>query len=187
LNAHRLFLNGEERRRWQNPEAILNSVNVKTGLTFVDVGCGGGFFALPAARIVGKSGAVYGLDSDYEAIGKLKEKSAKEGLVNLKLRIGLAEETVFCDSCADIVFFGIVLHDFRNPTKVLSNAKRMLKPAGRLIDLDWKKEPMRLGPPLHIRFSEEQACKLIVSAGFEIEEVKRGELYHYIIVATPRT
>jgi ubiquinone/menaquinone biosynthesis C-methylase UbiE len=180
------FDNEKERRKWQNPEAILVDVGVKTRLTFVDVGCGDGFFALPAARLVGNEGRVYGLDADSQAVATLKEKAAKERLENFWPKVGIAEETVFCDSCADIVFFGIVLHDFKDPNKVLSNAKKMLKPTGRLIDLDWKKEPMRLGPPLQIRFNEEEASNLIVKAGFKIDEIREEGLYHYIIVATPK-
>jgi len=119
----------------------------------------------------------------------LKEKAAKERLRNLKLKTGMAEETVFCDLCADIVFFGIVLHDFDDPNKVLSNAKKMLKPTGRLVDLDWKKKPRQLGPlgpPSQIRFDEKKASALIKSAGFSIDETKEEGLYHYMIIATPK-
>jgi ubiquinone/menaquinone biosynthesis C-methylase UbiE len=185
LHSHRFFNDEKERRKWQNPEAILVEVGVRTGLKFVDLGCGDGFFALSAARLVGNEGRVYGLDVDSQAIERLKEKASKEGLKNLTLKVGMAEEKVFCDSCADIVFFGIVLHDFRDPIKVLANAKRMLKPTGRLIDLDWKKEPMHLGPPLQIKFSEEKASDLIIAAGFKTDEIRKEGLYHYIIVATP--
>jgi ubiquinone/menaquinone biosynthesis C-methylase UbiE len=185
LHTHRFFNDEKERRKWQNPDAILVNVGVKSGLKFVDVGCGDGFFAVPAARLVGNIGKVYGVDADPEAIGRLKEKAAKERLRNLSLKVGMAEETVFCDVCADVVFFGIVLHDFRDPSKVLSNAKRMLKPTGRLIDLDWKKEPMQLGPPLQIRFSEEKASNLIEAAGFKIDNIKEEGPHHYIMLATP--
>ena len=102
---------------------------------------------------------------------------------NLYVTVGEAEETVLCEGCADIVFFGIDLHDFRDPEKVLMNAKRMLKHGGMLVDLDWKKEPMPLGPPLRIRFSEEKAAKLIESQGFKVETVKKSGLYHYLIIA----
>lgn len=185
MHAHRLFDDEKERIKWQNPGVILVNVGVKSGLTFVDVGCGDGYFAVPAARLVGNEGKVYGLDADPEAIGSLKEKATKERLRNLEPKVGMAEETFFCDACADVVFFGIVFHDFMDPNKVLSNAKRMLKSTGRLIDLDWKKEPMRLGPPLQIRFSEEKASNLIKAAGFKIDDIKVEGLYHYIIVATP--
>ena len=70
------------------------------------------------------------------------------------METGKAEDLILCDAGADIVFFGIVLHDFENPSKVLANAHSMLKKTGKLIDLDWKQEPMEFGPPLHIRFGE---------------------------------
>ena len=97
--------------------------------------------------------------------------------------MGRGEETILCEGCADIVFFGIVLHDFESASKVLSNAKRMLKHDGRLVDLDWKKKPMDLGPPLRIRFSEEKAAGLIRDAGLKIETVKTDQPYHYVIIA----
>jgi ubiquinone/menaquinone biosynthesis C-methylase UbiE len=145
---------------------------LKPGFTLIDVGCGNGFFALPAARLVGERGKVFGFDANAEAIGMLKKTVMNEGLRNLNLRVGMAEETVLCDACADIVFFGIVLHDFKDDSRVLSNAKRMLKSTGRLVDLDWKKEPMNFGPPLRIRFSEEKAVSLIEAADFKINSVK---------------
>ena len=184
MHVHGFFDDERERRRWQDPEAILAKIGVEAGITFVDVGCGHGFFTLPAARLVGKEGRVYGLDVDSEAIGELKGKVAKEKLRNVKLEVGMAEEMVLCDSCADIVFFGIVLHDFEDPSKVLSNAKKMIKPTGRLVDVDWKKEPMQFGPPSQIRFNEKKASGLIEAAGFCIDEIKKEGLYHYMIIAT---
>lgn len=185
MNAHRSFHDERERRKWQNPEAILVDIGLRSGFTFLDIGCGDGFFALPAARLVGKKGKVYGLDLNDGTIGRLRRKAVKEGLRNLNLSVGEAEETVLCEACADIVFFGIVLHDFKDPAKVLMNAKRMLKPNGRLIDLDWKKESMEFGPPLQIRFSEDEAVSRIEAAGFRIEAVKKAGPYHYIIIAKP--
>jgi ubiquinone/menaquinone biosynthesis C-methylase UbiE len=103
----------------------------------------------------------------------------------LTAKVGAAEETVFCNECADIVFYSIVLHDFRDPAKVLQNARRMVKPAGMLVNLDWKKKPMPFGPPVQIRFSEEQAANLIKQTGFRVESVRDAGRYHYIITAKP--
>ena len=186
MNHRRFYGDETERRKWQNPEAILTAIGLKPGFTFIDVGCGEGFFAIPAAKIVGRKGRVYALDLDEDAITELKKKAAREGLKNLDAVVGGAEDTVFCEACADIVFFGIVLHDFNMPAKVLANAKTMLKPAGRLVDLDWKKEPTGFGPPLQIRFSEEQASNLIREAGFKVEQAEQAGPSHYIIIATHR-
>jgi len=74
-------------------------------------GCGDGFFTLPAARLVGEKGSVYAVDEDSDAVDRLNRKAALEGLTNIRSKAAGAEETVLCEACADIVFFGIVLHD----------------------------------------------------------------------------
>ncbi|MDO8578973.1 MAG: methyltransferase domain-containing protein [Dehalococcoidales bacterium] len=176
----------QERRKWMDPEVILSDLGLKPGLTFVDIGCGAGFFALPAARIVGKTGKVYGLDADARSIAALKEQAAREKLDNLHLTTGRGEETILCEECADFVFFGMDLHDFQDAAKVLENARRMIKPAGRLVNLDWKKVEMRFGPPLEKRFDEQKAKTLIEAAGFSVETISDSGPYHYLITARPK-
>jgi ubiquinone/menaquinone biosynthesis C-methylase UbiE len=178
-------ISDHERRQWQDPEAILSSIGLKSGFTFIDIGCGGGFFALPAARIVGEIGKVYGLDTNADSIASLKEQAIREDLRNLYLTVGRAEETIICKQCADILFIGIALHDFRDASKVLKNARIMVKPTGRLVNLDWKKESMEFGPPLRIRFSAEMASGLIKGAGFTVETIEDSGPYHYLVIAKP--
>lgn len=173
----------EGRRKWQNANAILTEIGLRPGVTFIDVGCGEGFFALPAARLVGAGGRVYGLDVNPQVIERLEERATREGMSNLRLKVGKAEDVVLCEACADFVFFGIVLHDFDEPAKVLANAARMLNPEGRLVDLDWKKKPMEFGPPLQIRFSEKEATHLIEAGGFKVQTAKEIGPYHYLVIA----
>jgi len=174
----------QERRKWQNPENVLAEIGLKPGITFADIGCGQGFFTIPAAKIVGKSGKVYASDISKINIQKLREKVDAAGLTNVIMETGKAEDLILCNACADIVFFGIVLHDFENPSKVLTNAHSMLKKTGKLVDLDWKQEPMEFGPPLHIRFGEEKVKQLLETSGFKVLLTKKSGLYHYIIVAS---
>lgn len=179
------YIDETERRQWQNPEEILNAVGLRPGFIFVDIGCGNGFFAIPAARLVGHGGRVYGLDISSEAIDEIRRKAAAEGLDNVELTIGKAEEATLCHSCADVVFFGNVLHDFQDPAKALANARGMVKPAGKLVDLDWRKTGSPFGPPVSVRFDEATAVGLIESAGFKAETVSRSGAYHYLIIARP--
>jgi len=171
------------RRSWYRPEALLQDLH--GGMVFIDVGCGDGFFSILAAKKVRGKGQVYAVDSDASAIEKLKHKAQAEGLKNIVSRVGSAEETVFCSGCADYVFFSMVLHDFADTTKVLQNARKMIKPTGELIDLDWKKQEMPFGPPLKIRFSQDYASSLIHDACFRIESVISVGNYHYVLTAKP--
>ncbi len=176
-------LDENTRRSWFNPEAILRSIGLGKGMVFIDVGSGDGFFTMLAAQIVGETGKVFTVDIDPSAIERLRQKAVAKGFKNVKAIVAEAEKTVFCEACADVVFYSIVLHDFHDPLMVLKNAKLMLKPSGKLVDLDWKKTSMSFGPPERIRFSEEKALGLVKSAGFKISSVGEAGPYHYVILA----
>jgi len=156
---------------------------LREGLTFVDIGCGEGFFAIVAARMIGASGKVIGVDINEKSITRLRERANSEGLDNLSVFVASAEEADICVACADIVFFGIDLHDFKDARKALKNARRMLKPTGKLVDVDWKKKWMLKGPPASIRFSQEFASRLIQEAGFKIDASEDSGPMHYLIIA----
>ena len=184
MSNHKHF-SGGTMRKWHHPRLNLENIGLRAGMTFIDVGCGYGFFTIPAAKVVGEKGRVYAVDVDAAAIDRLQREAAEKGLKNVIATVGPAEETVFCSKCADIVFYSIVLHDFRDPAEVLQNAKQMLKPTGTLVNIDWKKKFMPIGPPMRIRFSEEQAANLIKQAGFTIASVKDLESGFYIVTAKP--
>ena len=187
MNTHRNwhYIDETTRKEWQNPEAILHTIGLKPGFIFVDAGCGDGFFTLPAARLAGPAGKVYGIDISSQAIDRIQKKAENEGLVNIKLIVGKAEETVPCSACADVVFFGNVLHDFQNPFEVVNNARSIIKPTGKLVNLDWKKTPTDIGPPPAIRFDEATAIRIIESSGFKVETIKESGKYHYLIIGKP--
>jgi ubiquinone/menaquinone biosynthesis C-methylase UbiE len=184
MSGHGNFsLDEATRRSWYNPEAVLSGL--EKGMTFVDVGCGDGFFSLLATKMVGAEGKVYAVDINSSGIEKLQSKAKAEGLTNITAKAGRAEDTVFCNECADVVFFGMDLHDFDDPAKVLQNAKEMIKPTGRLVDLDWKKQDTPMGPPTRIRFSEETVQNMLINAGFCTVSVDEAGPYHYLIVGKP--
>ncbi len=174
----------DDRRKTQDPESILAKAGLRPGMAFVDIGCGQGYFAIPAARLVGTEGKVYGIDLDGEAVEVLEGKALQLGLRNITATVGDAQHTMPCEACADIAFFGICLHDFESPGAVLANARRMLKPGGILADLDWKKiRDDEGGPPYEARLSERKASKLIEGAGFTVESVLDIERRYYLVIA----
>jgi ubiquinone/menaquinone biosynthesis C-methylase UbiE len=171
------------RRSWYNPEQILKDTGLAARMIFVDVGCGEGFFSLLAAKMVGDSGIVYAVDQDADAIERLKTEAKRRNLNNIRVKAAPAEETVFCTACADVVFYSMTLHDFSDVTKVLQNAKKMIKPVGTLVDLDWKKMQMQFGPPFRVRFSEQDAEGLLKITGFKVTKVQEAGPYHYVVEA----
>lgn len=182
MGCHGNFsLDETTRRSWYNPEAIL--VDLKEGMTFADIGSGDGYFAVLAAKKVGAKGKVYAVDINPSGVEKLKAAATAQGLKNIAAQVGEAEKAIFCRECVDFILLSMDLHDFRDPTKVLFNAKEMLKPTGLLVDLDWKKVSMPFGPPVSIRFSEEYVVGLLRMSGFTLVDVKDAGPYHYMVTA----
>jgi ubiquinone/menaquinone biosynthesis C-methylase UbiE len=169
---------------WQDAPAILAQIGLKPGDTLVDLGSGDGYFSIPAARMVGKSGMVYALDVSAEAISELKAAASAAGLNNIQTAVGEAENTLPCEGCADVVLMANVLHDFADPVAALKNARHMLKPGGRLADLDWKKDKDQLhGPPFAKRFDQEKATAMLNRAGFKVMSSALMGPFHYLLIA----
>ncbi|MBD3205046.1 methyltransferase domain-containing protein [Candidatus Bathyarchaeota archaeon] len=184
LNLNELFNKEKERRNWQDPEGTLKRIGLSECHYFADIGCGYGFFSIPAAKIVGEKGKIYAVDKNPEAISIVKKRLNKESL-NAELVTGMAEETLFCEKCMDIVFFSIVLHDFADIPKVLENSRKMIKNDGTLVNIDWKKIHLDKGPPYSKKFSVEKAKSLIKNAGFNVKDVRNDSELLYTIIADP--
>ena len=178
--------NHAERRLWQDAPAILAQVGLKPGDTLTDVGSGDGYFSIPAAEIVGDAGLVYALDVNEQALSELKAAAKAAGLKNIQTVHGDAEATVLCERCAEVILMANVLHDFDDPLTALRSARLMLKPGGRLADLDWKKDKDQLhGPPFAKRFDQEKATALLNQAGFRVMSSTLVGPFHYLLLAEP--
>ena len=172
----------EERRKRQNPELILSSLGLKKGMCFIDSGSNDGFFTLPAARIVGSSGRIIAIDVDEEALLRLKTKLDHENISNVEIINKPSENVIVASNIADIIFFGTVLHDFKDPLQVLKNSRSMLKDSGLILDYDWRKLNATIGPPYDIRFSEDEVFRLAKNSGLSVASAKIIDSNFYNVV-----
>ncbi|MFC1490887.1 arsenite methyltransferase [Candidatus Latescibacterota bacterium] len=112
-----------------NPQAI---ASLSEGETVVDLGSGGGFDCFLAARAVGKSGHVIGIDMTPEMIRKARENAEKSGYDNVEFRLGEIENIPVADNTADVIISNCVINLSPEKSKVFNDAYRVLKPGGRI-------------------------------------------------------
>ncbi|MFC1650161.1 arsenite methyltransferase [Candidatus Latescibacterota bacterium] len=112
-----------------NPQAI---ASLSEGETVIDLGSGGGFDCFLAARAVGKSGHVIGIDMTSEMVRKARENAVKAGYENVEFRLGEIENIPVADNSADVIISNCVINLSPEKTKVFNDAYRVLKPGGRL-------------------------------------------------------
>ncbi len=93
---------------FRNPYKLLKAAGLKQGQKVLEVGCGPGFFTIPAAKIVGEEGFVYAVDVHPLAIERVKDKIEKEGIKNVKPILANASDTGLPDRSIDLAFiFGL--------------------------------------------------------------------------------
>jgi SAM-dependent methyltransferase len=112
-----------------NPQAI---AAMQPGETVIDLGSGAGFDCFLAARQVGETGRVIGVDMTHEMLKKARDNAAQIGAANVEFRLGELEHLPIADNTADVVISNCVINLVPDKERVFREAFRVLKHGGRL-------------------------------------------------------
>lgn len=132
-NLHFKFMSFEFKLRdlFSPRKNILKEVGIKPGFHVLDYGCGPGSYIIPLSELVGKSGKIYALDIHPLAIQRVRSIASKKKLTNVET-IRSDCKTGLSDSSMDVILLYDTLHDLSDPTGVLEELNRVLKPNGIL-------------------------------------------------------
>jgi ubiquinone/menaquinone biosynthesis C-methylase UbiE len=166
-------------------EAFFRELDLKKGITFLDVACGRGAYCLKASVIIGSTGTVYAVDLWQEGIEELKARAIEENALNIKAFVSDAGRRIPVDNqVVDACLIATVLHDFvadHISDKVLPEVARVLKTNGLLAVVEFKKIDGPPGPPQHIRLSPEEVAAILVPYGFNRERHADLGPYNYLM------
>ena len=125
---------GSRLRRWLlNPVKTLQGANIQPGQTVLEVGCGTGFFTMPAAQLIGDQGCLVAMDVSSGFIERVSKKVQAADLKNVRVIKRDALDTGLDASSMDtVLLFGVIPYPSLPLGRVLPEMHRVLKPEGRL-------------------------------------------------------
>ena len=180
------WLERPERAVEEQPGKALDALNLKPGMTIADIGAGTGYMTLRIARRVAPSGRVYGVDIQPEMLRRLEANAARAGLTDIQPVLGDAKNPKLPDNAIDLALMVDVYHELAEPQAMLRALRVALKPEGRLVLLEYRKED----PTIPIRPDHEMTvaeAKLEVEAeGYRLSRVVETLPRQHILIFTKR-
>jgi len=164
-NKHKL--DNETRRAMLPPEKTLARLGLKSGDIMADIGCGIGYFSIPAAKIVGNTGQVYALDISDEMLGDVDKKIRDNHIGNIKTIIADENKLNLENSNITFAFISTVLHELDDKDRMLDETKGLLADNGRIAIVEWQKINSEFGPPIGHRLDKADLMQLLAIHGFQ--------------------
>jgi len=178
-------LNKEERLKMLPPDDIWKFINHPEPQLIVDIGAGTGYITRALAQQ--KPGAkVLALDIEPLMIEEMHEQLNNSARICPVLME--PNKIPMTDKRVDVLWMVNLFHELDEPDKMLYEIRRVLKPEGKLLIIDWDKhaESMEEGPPEHHRIPREEIEAEVKGAGFSVLDNKLYE-NHIALVASPNT
>jgi predicted methyltransferase len=172
------MMGGPGRDALQKPKDLMQALEMKPGMTVVDLGTGAGYLLPYLSAAVGPSGKVVAEDIFQDFLDKAKERAKKENLQNVSFVLGTDKNPNLGEISADIVLILEAYHHFDYPEKTLAGIRTALKKDGRLVIVDYYKRSGAMpgsdpGRALkHVRLDAGDVIREVELQGFRIHTLR---------------
>jgi ubiquinone/menaquinone biosynthesis C-methylase UbiE len=171
-----------ERIEEEEPDKALAELKLKPGMVVADIGAGVGYMSFKMARKVGESGKVYAVDIQPGMIAQLNESAKREKITNVVPVLGATADPKLPNGQIDLAIMVDVYHELSEPQRMLQNIRRALKPAGRLVLLEYRAEDPSIPINPSHKMSVAQVRQELEAEGYKIVEVIETLPRQHIII-----
>jgi arsenite methyltransferase len=184
--AYIAMLEDPERDEYQKPHEVLMALDIKPGETIADIGSGSGYFTLRFAAHVGNEGRVFAVDIDPEMIRHLNRRTRDAGVRNVQTILAEPNDPLLPDASVDRFVVVDTWHHIEKQAEYLALMKKMLKPGGQMVMIDFQKKELPFGPPMEMKIAREDLIRQMEANGFRLAKEHTFLPYQYFLVFAAR-
>lgn len=173
--------------RFSSPQENVLQLALREGMKVGDLGAGTGHYAQAAAAVVGREGKVYAIDVQEGVLKHLKLNAHSHHQSIIDTVWGDIEKpggTHLRDGSLDVAILANTFFQIQNRSACLGEIKRILKPGGKLMVIDWAGSYGGMGPRTEHVVSEHAAEAFFINGGFHKVKSFRAGPHHYGIIFT---
>ena len=170
-----------EREQWQQPDQVVDTLDLKGEDEVADIGAGSGYFTMRLAKSIGPSGKVYAVDIDQKLLDYIDARAEREKLDNIQTVLGVEDDPRLGSASVDMIFICDTLHHIQNRSRYYKLLLRALRSGGRLVIVDFQKRDLPVGPPVEMKIDKKACIKEIEAAGFHLAKDNDFLKYQYFL------
>lgn len=180
--AHADWLTRPDRDAEEQPDRVVRELEIKPGSTVADLGAGVGYFTWRLAGAVGDTGKVIAVDIQPGMLERLKQNLAERDIHNVETVLGAEDDPHLPTGQVDLVLLVDVYHELQQPDLTMEHVRRSLKPDGRVVFIEYRKEDPSIPiQPLH-KMSVREVRDEVEPMGFRFVELKSFLPTQHIII-----
>lgn len=167
------------------PHNVIEQMELQSGMHVADLGAGTGELSILAAKAIGNAGKVYAVEVQKELLERLKNRAREARANNVEVLWGDIERvngTHLRDAAVDAAIASNVLFQVADKNAFVAEIKRILKPGGKVLVVDWRESFGGMGPHIEHVVTEVEARSLFEKLGFRfVKKIDAGQ-HHYGII-----
>jgi ubiquinone/menaquinone biosynthesis C-methylase UbiE len=176
------WLDRPEREAEEAPDQALDLIGVRKGSSAADIGAGSGYMTVRLAKRVGASGLVYASDIQQPMLDLLDRRLRAGRITNVRLILGAPDDPKLGAASIDLALLVDVYHEFSQPQAMLRHLHDALKPGGRLVLLEYRKEDPAIPIRPEHKMSVAEAKMEVEAEGFRLGRVDDGLPRQHVLI-----
>jgi ubiquinone/menaquinone biosynthesis C-methylase UbiE len=171
-----------ERIQEEQPDQMLKALDIKPGSVVADVGAGVGYHVWRLAEIVGPAGKVFAEDIQPEMLRLLERNISDRRLQNVQIVLGTEKDPKLPAAQVDLVLMVDVYHEFSDPVSMMQNIRKSLKPDGRVVLVEFRKEDDRVPIRPEHKMSTQGVRDELEPLGFKFDKAIEFLPWQHILI-----